>query len=380
MLMKKVLKKITVVVLAVICAVSIHFSVSAAGFSEKPDWMNESVWSLLQQVLGTTEPNNEEPTTAAPNPDETTAPTTDVTTSGNPVIDSGTGTVTTETTEPLPAYVYPNSEPQQTPVFTTEPTAALSTTLPAEEDSSDLFSESLSKLLEQDQSHILIVEKPTESFTIGASIVKPNESDSGFTWQSAALVAALVLFVVLLALIVALLIQRGKRAKAEESSIRLSKESDASSEPVPVEVMSPERIAELLGSAGKTSASVLNMSSEDSAAAIKAAALMGQLTHSYSDPLIRKYTDEPVMISPVAKLDIDSGNVTAAQILEATDSMLHDFSDDYLSAPRSDKHISADEYNASLDAEGVTVKVCPECGKPVSSDDVFCHGCGAYVG
>lgn len=372
--MKKTVKKIMVVVLAVICACSIQFSVSAAGFAEKPDWMNEAVWSLLQQLIGTTEPDDNNNTTT-PDPNNSTTPSSEPSTNTPPVSNSGSGTLPA-TTEPTTQNVYPNYDPPQDPGL--DITTAPSTTLP-EEDSSNAFSESLSRLLEQDQSYALIVERPTENFTIGAAIVKPNDSDSGFTWQSAALIAALVLFVVLLALIVALLIQRGKKAKAEED-IRAAGESDTDAKPVSVEVMTPERIAELLGAAAKVPASSSPMTSEESAAAIKAAALMGQLTTSYSDPLIRKYTDEPVMISPVARLDLDSDSVTGAQILEATNAMVEDLSDDYYTASKADKPVSAADYHAALDADGVTVKVCPECGKPVSSDDVFCHGCGAYVG
>lgn len=373
--MKKTVKKIMVVVLAVICACSIQFSVSAAGFPEKPDWMSEAVWSLLQQLIGTTEPDDNNNTTT-PDPNNSTTPSSEPSTNTPPVSNSGSGTLPA-TTEPTTQHVYPNYDPPQDPGL--DITTAPSTTLP-EEDSSNSFSESLSRLLEQDQSYALIVERPTENFTIGAAIVKPNDSDSGFTWQSAALIAALVLFVVLLALIVALLIQRGKKAKAEDESMKASGGTDNDSQPVSVEVMTPERIAELLGAAAKVPASSSPMTSEESAAAIKAAALMGQLTTSYSDPLIRKYTDEPVMISPVAKLDLDADNVTGAQILKATDSMLDDFSDDYLRTPKADKPVSTEDYHAALDAGGVTVKACPECGKPVSSDDVFCHGCGAYVG
>ena len=169
--------------------------------------------------------------------------------------------------------------------------------------------------------------------------------------------------------------------------------SSSSSGPVPVEVMTPERIAELLGSAPNSnrngyynhsvaqpqpSFDMNNMSGAESAAAIKAAILMSQMSQSYSDPLIRKYTEEPVMFSPVSKMNPEDG-LTGAQILEATDSMLFDITgnEKYASDIRG---IRVPDEDIESMLNNTETKICPECKSPVASGDIFCHSCGAYVG
>lgn len=373
--MKQILKKTAVILLAVICALSIQISVAAEG--SILDLLPDPIRDFIQQMQSTNpDPNN---STTAPDPNNgSTAPDpNNGSTVSDPVNNQGTGTLPS-TTEPVTNNYYPNYQPpgneQPNVVITTEPT-----TIIPEEDSSSLSS-SLQSMLERDSANSMIVGTPTEPFTIG-NIVQPGDDNDGFTWQSAALIAALVLFVVLLALIVALLIQRGRKVNDDRDDSSSEGRSSEHEEPVKVEIMTPERIAELLGASANKSRSGFDMSSDESAAAIKAAALMGQLTGSYSDPLIRKYTDEPVMISPVAKINLDADNVTGAQILEATDSMLVDFDDTVSESKKQTKTVlSVDEIGAALDESGTTVKVCPECGRSVSSDDVFCHNCGTYVG
>ena len=144
--------------------------------------------------------------------------------------------------------------------------------------------------------------------------------------------------------------------------------------------MSAERIAELLGTAAakNVAGGYAGMTSEESAAAIKTAALMGQLD-TYSDPLLRKYTDEPVMISPSAAAALDVENATAADVLRATDSMI----DDITGGEKYASDVSG--YKPPV-AEGEPEKkegaprICPECGNSVPADDVFCHNCGTYIG
>lgn len=371
--MKKGIKKLLVVLLAAVCAFSFHTSVYAEGIDDWiPDWMKD----IINQ-WGTT----------APDPDNTTAPP-DVSTTGdqqdkptvpNPVSTEGGGSVSTTSDDPANNGNGNNYNPQpngngQQIIVTTAP----ATTAP-EEDSSTSFSASLSGLFEQD-TYDMIVNTPTEAFTIGA-MIQPGNDDNGFTWQSAALIAALILFVVLLALVAALLIQRSKKLKKDAEDEKHHIESSEKHEPVSVEVMTPERIAELLGAAGKNRVGSFDASGDDSAAAIRAAALMGQITNAYSDPLIRKYTDEPVMISPVAKINLETDNVTGAQILDATNSLLDDFDTEASDSPIG--RVSSDELlgmSETLDASDSGVRACPECGKPVLSGDVFCHNCGAYVG
>ena len=373
--MKNCLKKIIICIMAVACACSIHISVNAAPGDGNTNW--EAIQDLIDQIFGTTKPAE---TTTVADPNTTTDPNATTT---DPVNNMGTGTVPSSSTTNYPT-VAPNDDPVgelTTVPHTTEPFG--------EEDSSY---GSLLGLLEQDSAAV-IIQTPTETFTLNAGLVVNNGGDDdGFTWQQAALIAAAVLFVILAALIGALLVQRNKRIKEEEEDRRRQNNmaSSSSSAPVPVEVMTPERIAELLGSAvnaNRTAApsaassapvDMANMTSEESAAAIKAAILMGQLSQSYSDPLIRKYTEEPVMFSPVSKVSLDDG-VTGAQILEATDTMLSEITgNEKYALDISGLHVSTDSIDEIL--ADTPSKTCPECQNPVASGDVFCHSCGAYVG
>lgn len=379
--MKKCLKKILIIIMAVACACSIHITVSAEGAGDSNNWV--SIEDLIKEMLDRLNPENTtkpEETTTSSDPNATTTDPNATTT--DPVNNMGAGTVpSSQNTTNYPTVAPGNNNNEPVGELTTVP----QTTEPfGEEDSSY---GSLIGLLEQDSAAI-IVQAPTESFTLNAGLVVNDggEKDS-FTWQQAALIAAAVLFVILAALVGALLVQRSKRIKEEEEDRRRQNNMSASSSsaPVPVEVMTPERIAELLGSAvnaGRAATSAPadlgTMTSEESAAAIKAAILMGQLSHSYSDPLIRKYTEEPVMISPVSKVNLDEG-VTGAQILEATDSMLDDITgNEKYASDVSGMHIS-DENIDDILADSKT-KICSECQNSVASGDVFCHSCGAYVG
>lgn len=364
--MNKYLKKIFIVAVAVCCALSVQLSVGAY---PKPDLNDIQGW--ISNMFTTTNPNEDNTTTTDPN--ETTTSGNDDETTTDLVNGSGNGNLTT-TTETTTAYTI-----QYNPV-TMPPTAAPTTVAPSEE-SSLSFEASLSDLFEADSAAVIIQQTPTEPYTIGGLVVPDgNGGDEGLSWQKIALIAAAILFVILLALVVALLMQRSRQNN--DGPISDASADGEPSGPVAVEVMTPERIAELLGSAGKSSSAggYMDMTSEESAAAIKTAALMGQLTHSYSDPLIRKYTDEPVMISPSAAAALDVENATAADILKATDSMLDDITGD-------EKYASdISGYSVNLDAdddlsasEGAP-RICPECGNSVPADDVFCHGCGTYIG
>lgn len=376
--MNKWLKKIMVVAMAVLCAFSVHISVSASSGSSWEDLLGQIIdrWNQMQDG-GTT-------TTESPN-DNTTAPSPGENTTQDPVNSSGVGSVTTTAESPTdptaPSYTYPPSGGgyYYPPQSTTAPTPEETTTEP--EDNSSSYEGSLSDLLESD-SAAHIVQTTTEPFTLNVSMVSGNNrGDDNFTWQKTALVAVAVLFMVLVALIAALLAQKRKKAKTErDRSFSVSTDSGSSRE-VPVEVVTPERIAELLGSAasGRVSGSGSgSMTSAESAVLIRNAALMDQLTHSYSDPLIRKYTDEPVVISPAARVNLDSESLSGSDILKATDIMLNDMEDDNAFDPNISAYLSEDFFD-SVPSEPKE-KVCPECGKPVSADDVFCHECGAYVG
>lgn len=369
--MNKCLKKIFIVALAVCCALSVQLSVSAIDFGNMDlDDLKNYITNIFQTTTTTSE--NPDNTTTANDPNNTTTETTtDI------VNNSGTGVVTT-TTDPTTynyntTYYYPTNNNYTTtdPVTTTEPAG--------DEDSSLSFEASLSDLFEDDTAAV-IVQTPTEPFTIGGLVVSDGNDKDDFTWQKAALIAAAVLFVVLLALVVALLIQRSKKEKAESDN-RVVTSSSEPSGPVPVEVMTPERIAELLGAtaAKNVAQGFENMSGEESAAAIRNAALMGQL-NSYSDPLIRKYTDDPVMISPSAAVALDLENATAADVLKATDSMLDDITGDekYASDISGYKTVLVTEEDA-VKKTGAP-RICPDCGNSVPADDVFCHNCGTYIG
>lgn len=368
--MKRILRRILIITMAVVCACSIQLNVSAAP-------LEDMFGDIIKDILTSLNPNN------TTNPPDTTATTenpnntTDPTATTDPINNSGTGTVpsSTETTQDNNQNNYqPNTMPTQ--LTTAEPAGD-------EEDSSFSYESSLSDLLEEDSAAI-IVQTPTENFTIGGLVVNNGGGNDGMEWQQIVLIAAAVLFVILAALIIALLVQRGKKSDDDDYngiSVDSTQDSDVPSGPVPVEVVTPERIAELLGAApGKKTSGGVNLdglSSDDSAAAIKTAALMGQLG-SYSDPLIRKYTEEPVRISPISQMSTD-GDVSAADILKATDSMLDDITGNerYAADTR-----GLDVPDADLDAmlSDTETRTCPECNAPVPSGDVFCHSCGAYVG
>ena len=145
--------------------------------------------------------------------------------------------------------------------------------------------------------------------------------------------------------------------------------------------MPPERIAELLGTATRTgNGGDTPLTSEESAAAIRAAAVLGQLSGTYSDPLIRKYTDEPVRFSPESGFNLDADTATGAQVLEATDSMFRDLSDEETAPSTAGPSVTDEEISRIMDDSDAKPKICPECGKSVGTGDVFCHSCGAYVG
>ena len=364
-----------IIMLAVVCACSVHITVSASNAGERPSLNMDQIRDWLESIFsGTTapDPNNQDPTPPSASSSSTDSGT-------NPTVpnpfdpnNTGSGTVTTD---PTTQYYPPASIPNDvTAVTTTEPTM----TMPPEEEDSTSFKSSLGDLLADDTAAI-IVQTPTEPYTIGGLVVKDGDNDDNFTWQMAALVAAAVLFVVLAALVIALLVQRSKKSKEEDRIYSSSGSDSESSGPVPVEVMTPERIAELLGSAAATSARTERsaMTSAESAAAIKAAALMGQLT-TYSDPLIRKYTEEPVMISPSANV-FDSENISGAEILQATDSMLDDITgNEKYASDTSGLNVRVDTLDDILGS--TETKYCPECNKPVAAEDIFCHSCGSYVG
>ena len=387
--MKKCLKKILIIALAIVCASSIHITVSAQDDNAPNNW--GSIDELIDQIISGLIPGG---TTTNPNP-ETTTVDSNTTTTDNNIANTVTGVVTTAPTNPYTTVpnnannnqggennILPPGQLTTVPLVTTEPFG--------EEGSSN---GSLAELLEQDSAAV-IIQAPTETFTLNTGLVVNNgQREESFTWQQAALIAAAVLFVILAALVAALIVQRNKRVKEEEEERRRMNNmvSSSSSGPVPVEVMTPERIAELLGSAPNSNrGSYYNapasqpafdinaMSGEESAAAIKAAIMMSQLSHSYSDPLIRKYTEEPVMFSPVSKINPEEG-VTGAQILEATDSMLSDITGNEKYASDISGIKVPDEDIESI-LNNTETKICPECKSPVASGDIFCHSCGAYVG
>ena len=381
--MKKCLKKLIIIIMAVACACSIHISVSAEGGLGDLNW--GSIEELINGLLRPESTTKQEETTTASDPNATTTDPNATTT--DPVNNTGSGTVPSSENKTTYPTVAPDS-----PVG--ELTTVEQTTLPGDEEDSSYGS--LLNLLEQDSAAI-IVQTPTETFTLNTGIVvNDGNKKDGFTWQQAALIAAAVLFVILAALVGALVVQRSKRVKEEEAERRRrnNMSSSSNSAPVPVEVMTPERIAELLGSAAnsgrvaagaavtaapatKATVDMNNMTSEESAAAIKAAILMGQLSNSYSDPLIRKYTEEPVMISPVSKVKLDD-SLTGAEILEATTLMLEDITgNEKYASDISGLHLSSVDLDDFL--ADTKTKICPECQNPVASGDVFCHSCGAYV-
>lgn len=371
--MKRNLHKILVAVITVFCVLSVQLSASAIDFN-----IGNLDLEDLKDLIG-------QLTTA--NPDNTTTTEAETTTDAhneepsNPVNSSGTGvygTTEAETTT-VGGYqdnnyypTYNNNNNNNNGNFgnlytTTEPAGDESTTLSFEASLSDIF---------EDDSAAIIVQTPTETYTIGNLVVKnENEGNNEFTWQMGALMAAAVLLVVLIALIVALLIQNSKKKKKRRYYDSYPK-NEESSAPVPVEVMTPERIAELLGSAAgrNVSNTYETMSSDETAAAIKAAALMGQLSNSYSDPLLRKYTDEPVMISQNGSPIPDADYASVADILKATDYIMDDIEN-------ADNVEEISETSGYTDEKTVaTGRICPECGNDVPVDDIFCHECGTYIG
>ena len=376
--MNNKLRQIFTFAVAFICILCVQISVSAIDLGDIKDNLN---WEGVLDLIGQLTSQNPENTTAAP----------ETTTGGNsedesnPVNNSGSGVYTTTEPETTTVFQYPTGNYYPTynndnnnnngngnnnytnSFFTTEPAGDESTTLSFEASLSDIF---------EDDSANIIVQTPNETFTIGNLVEKnENNQENEFTWQMGALIAAAVLFVILLALIVALIIQNSKKKKKRRYYEDSYPRHDESAAPVSVEIMTPERIAELLGSsAGRNVSNEYEMmSSDETAAAIKAAALMGQLSDSYSDTLLRKYTDEPVMISRNSSSVPDIEYSSVADILKATDSMLEDIENESGS-------ISGDISVKTVGSELKINRICPDCGNDVPEEDVFCHNCGTYIG
>ncbi len=366
--MKKALKNILIVCIAVTCALCMHLTVSA---EPGGGLLGDFNISDLEQII-----KDHFNKTTQPDENNTTAPTTvpDVTTDPNattdPVNNSGTGSLTTETTQSTNNYVPNNggnTYPTQPMPQNTEPAGD-------EEETSFDYDGSLSGWLEADSAAV-IVQQPGETYTIGGLVVNngENNGNNGVSWQQIALIAVAVMFVILAALVVALVIQKKKNDSEDEYvSSDNAEDDDAPKGPVAVEVMTSERIAELLGSAKRA------QSGYGSESSVKSAILLDQLTQSYSDPLIRKYTEEPVRMSPIASIS-ENDDISAADILKATDSMLDDITgNEKYASDVSDVSFLDDDIDSIL--ENTETKICPECNSPVSSSDVFCHSCGAYVG
>ena len=382
--MKKTFTRMLIVFVAVICAMSVQITVSAQTGIVDNGALGNMFGDLISQIVSGLNPDNNttaenpENTTVAPNPDNTTTEPGSM--SDNPVNNSGTGTIVT-TTEPTVYYPPVTQAPQNTqtnvvPQITTTERAG-------DEEMSFTYDSSLSGLLEADSAAI-IVQKPSETYTLGGIIVDNggNKKDDMFSWQKIALIAAAGLFVILAALVVALLIQRNtKKDNAGSGGIGDYNSADDQSGPVAVEVMSAERIAELLGSSpkrnGGSAAAFDGLTGAESAAAIKTASLMGQL-NSYSDPLIRKYTEEPVRFSPFSNPEPEA-ELSAAEILKATEAMLNEITgnEKYASDISGLSYFSESIDDILGESES---KICPDCKKPVAEGDVFCHSCGAYVG
>ena len=394
--MKKTFRKMLIILIAVMCAMSVHITVSAQTGIVDNDALGNMFGDLINQIVSGLNPDN----TTTENPDND--PTAED--SGNSVVEqeSVQNEVADDntTTETAPATTETTTE--YNPPVTTVPQITQNnnvvpqiTTTESAGDSgmSFTYDSSLSGLLEADSAEV-IIQKPSETFTLGGVIVDNggNKNNDVFSWQKIALIGAAGFFVVLAAFVVALLIQRSN--KKDDEYVGVSTDyipDDRSSGPVEVEVMSAERIAELLGTAPRRhdnsnvnataneNSTYLyeSLSSEDSASAIKTAALMGQL-NSYSDPLIRKYTEEPVRFSPLSSVSPD-GEFSAAEILKATEAMLDDITgNEKFASDISGIGFSSESYDELLN--DTEVKICPECQSPVTSGDVFCHSCGAYVG
>ena len=371
--MKKALKNILIVCIAVSCAFCMHLTVSAEpGGGIFGNVSIEDLSQMIQDLF--TKPTDPDETETTTDPNVTTDPnaTTDPNVTTDPVNNSGTGSVTTSTTEFTTVYVPNNggnTYPTQPMPTTTEPAGD------ENEPTSFDYEGSLSDWLEAD-SAVIIVQRPSETYTIDGLYVnnEDDSSDSGFSWMHIAIVAAAIMFIILFALVVSLIVRRKRDDGGDDGYVddHTQEDDDTPKGPVPVEVMTAERIAELLGSAKKA------QNGYDSESSIRNAILMEQLTQSYSDPLIRKYTDEPVRMSPIANIN-ENDNVSAADILKATDSMLDDITgnEKYASDVSGVSFLDDDIDNI---LENTETKVCPECNSPVSSSDIFCHSCGAYVG
>ena len=381
--MKKYLKKTLIVITAVICAFSIHITVGALNFNDTEVSIDD-IWDFIQSVI-TTSPDENNTTTTT----ETT--TASGTTTTDPVNNQGVRTITTTTDNYTTVadgnngggnnYGGNGGNSSSGGLNVNPGTTEMPVT---EEDSSTSFESSLGELLENDTAAVIIQPNTTEVYTLGGSLVVNNGSgDDDFTWQKAALIAAAVLLAVLVALFVALLVQRSRRYEHKGTGVRYDDtdkpKTDENNGPVPVEIMTKERIAELLGASVKKGENGYEISGRDSAAAIKNAVLLDQLKNSYSDPLIRKYTEDPVVFSPQAGLNLDENSVTGAEVLSATNALLEDITaDEKYAADTRGISMNLDEIDKAVSSEGT--RECPECHKPVGGTDVFCHSCGAYVG
>ena len=380
--MKKNLRRILIAVITVICALSVQISVCAIDIGIG-DLNLEDLKDLIGQLTATNPANTTTTTTQA---ETTTAQgNEDV---SNPVSSSGTGSYSTTEAAPTTVGGFENNTyyPQFNINGNSGENNQFTTTEPAGDESTTLsFEASLSDIFEDDSAAVIL--NPNETFTIGGNLVVKNEGEgkSEFTWQMGALIAAAVLFVILLALIVALVMQNSKKKKKRRYYDSYPRSEDSSG-PVPVEIMTPERIAELLGSASgrnvSTAPNPVNipasydaMTSDETAAAIKAAALMGQLSGSYSDPILRKYTDEPVMISPLSSPFADPDSVSVADILKATDYIMDDIMDGGIYSATDVSEKDDNQVDTLLNG-----RICPDCGNDVPVDDVFCHNCGTYIG
>ena len=389
--MKKTFRKMLIIFISVMCAMSVHITVSAQTGIVDNEALGNMFGDLINQIVNGLNP---EDTTVAPENDPTVEDTDNSATEPNSVqndsVENTFAEITSTIAETTTVYYPPvTTAPQITqnnivPQITTESAG--------DSEMSFTYDSSLSGLLEADSAEV-IIQKPSETFTLGGVIVDNggNKDNDVFSWQKIALIGAAGLFVVLAALVVALLIQRSNKKEDEYMGVSTDYIPDEQSGPVEVEVMSAERIAELLGSAPRrhdnvnvnvnansnAAYSFESFSSEDSASAIKTAALMGQL-NSYSDPLIRKYTDEPVRFSPLSSVSPD-GEFSAAEILKATEAMLDDITgNEKYASDVSGIGFSSESYDEILN--DTEIKICSECQSPVKSGDVFCHSCGAYVG
>lgn len=363
-------KKILIIFVAVVCAALMQASTMQKNLSIV-SWL-DNWWNSLSTTAA---PDTTASTSATQNPNDTTTT--------NPVVSTGSGTVVTQSTTTTTYYYTQNN------YTTVSGQLATTTTTTKKEDDSTSFHASLTDMFESDSAAMVVVPTSNEPYTLNAGLVV-NDTDTkngGFTWQTAALLGAAVLFVILAALIIALLTQKNKLSKnKKETPYRSAPSSEPRIPKTPKtdEVVSPARLAEILGSDSEKPKTVgySGMSSEESAAAIRSAAVMSHYSSVYSDPLMKKYTDEPVTFSDGRNIHLDENNVTGAEILKATESMISDLDD---TPPEgyvpSSSHVDEDEDDGDDDNKpSLGGRVCPSCKKPVSSDDMFCHNCGSYVG